>query len=126
MKLRTFSVNALTIALAVVAAPALTKASPPDSVASQHSFTATYGVGVQHRYFGSLEGANGPALLLRLRDGRLLRVDATEAFARQRVSEPLFPGKATVVEGEFASDGTFHASAVKRAAFQPLAWGIDR
>jgi len=79
-----------------------------------------------HRYFGLLQTANGAAITLRLRSGRLLAVDASEAFALNRVSEPLFAGKATVVEGLFAANGVFRASAVKRAAPRPASWDIDR
>jgi len=82
--------------------------------------------GSQHRYFGLLQSTNGTAIMLRLRDGRLLAVDASEAFALNRVSEPLFAGKSTVVEGIFAANGVFHASAVKRAAPRPASWGLDR
>jgi hypothetical protein len=80
----------------------------------------------QHRFFGVLERANGTAITLRLRNGRLLAVDAAPAFALDRVAEPLFAGKPTVVEGDFSANGLFHANAVKRAAPRPASWGLDR
>ncbi len=80
----------------------------------------------QHRYFGALLSTRGTDLLLRLRTGRLLRVDATEAFALKRVSEPLFAGKPTVVEGVLTSAGILRATAVRRAAPNPVSWGSDR
>jgi hypothetical protein len=50
--------------------------------------------------------ARGPMLTLRLRNGALLRVDATEAFASGSVSAPLFAGKSTVVKGTFSTRAT--------------------
>jgi hypothetical protein len=79
-----------------------------------------------HRLFGSLQSVDGASITLRLRSGRLVRVDATRAFSLKRVSEPLFFNKPTVVDGAFRADGVFDASAVKRAAPQPSSWGIDR
>jgi hypothetical protein len=84
------------------------------------------GAPVAHRLFGLLQSARGPALTLRLRSGRLLVVDATAAFAHNRVSEPLFSGKSTVVEGSFGPRGLFYATAVKRAAPRPSSWGADQ
>ncbi len=77
------------------------------------------------RYFGRLESVNGTSLMLRLRNGRLLRVDAQQAFALKRVSEPLFRGKPTVVAGAMAAGGVFRATAVRRAAPLPSSWGTD-
>jgi len=77
------------------------------------------------RYFGQLESVNGSTLMLRLRNGRLLHVDAREAFALDRVSEPLFRGKPTVVAGVTSAGGVFLASAVRRAAPDPSSWGAD-
>jgi hypothetical protein len=81
---------------------------------------------VPHRVFGLLQSARGSALTLRLRDGRLLAIDAAPAFAQKRVSAPLFAGKSTVVDGFFGPRGIFYATAVKRAAPQPTSWGPDR
>ncbi len=82
--------------------------------------------GSQHRFFGRIVSARDPVLLLRLRNGSVLRVDASRAFAQKRVSEPLFPGKPTVVEGAFEPSGIFAASVVSRAAVSATAWGTDR
>jgi hypothetical protein len=84
------------------------------------------GAPVEHRFFGLLESARGSLLTLRLRSGRVIAVDAAEAFGRERVSEPLFAGKATVVEGTFAPNGVFRADAVKRTSSNRAAWGVDR
>lgn len=81
---------------------------------------------VEHRFFGLLQSARGTLLTLRLRNGRVIAVDAAPAFASERVAEPLFAGKATVVEGAFAPNGTFVADAVKRTASNPAVWGADR
>jgi hypothetical protein len=84
------------------------------------------GAPVEHRLFGLLVSARGTLLTLRLRTGRLLAIDAAGAFARERVSEPLFAGKAAVVEGTFAPNGVFRADAVKRTSSNTAAWGVDR
>jgi hypothetical protein len=78
------------------------------------------------RFFGVLADVRGTAMTLRLRDGRLLAVDAAPAFAGQRVSQPLFAGKPTVVVGAFDRRGIFHATAVSRGAPRPANWGLDR
>ena len=79
----------------------------------------------QHRLFGTLESATGSALIIRLRNGRDLHVDASQAFALKRVAEPLFRGKPTVVEGTLDAGGTLHATAVQRGASSASHWGTD-
>ncbi len=110
----------LTTLGAVYAQPPPVSRVGADRVARTPAFN-----GPQHRFFGLLVSAHDPMLLLRLRNGSLLRVDASQAFARQRVSEPLFVGKPTVVEGSFEAAGTFGASVVTRAAPSATAWGAD-
>jgi hypothetical protein len=82
--------------------------------------------GWPHRYFGTLVGVSGSIVTIRLRSGRILQSDATQAFAAGHYSAPLFPGKPTVVYGAFAANGQFFARIVKRAAPQPESWGGDQ
>ena len=81
--------------------------------------------GKPHRLFGTLLRTSGTQLVIRLRSGRDLNVDATEAFALKRVSEPLFRGKATVVTGRYGTDGKLHANVVSRGSHNMSNWGSD-
>ncbi len=78
-----------------------------------------------HRYFGLVEAAGGTDILIRLRNGRTLRVDASRAFALTRVSEPLFTGKSVVVRGFLAPGNVFRATSVQKASRQVTSWGAD-
>jgi len=79
-----------------------------------------------HRYFRFLQGKRGTTLVLRLRTGRLVVVDASAAFAATHVSASFYAGKPTVIVGRFAANGVFAATIVKRAAPNPTNWDIDR
>ncbi len=120
------SVGAVALAASAVSAAQAQRPLPIRMMTPQHAVAFPRVPAPAHRYFGLLQGANGAALLLRLRDGRVLRINASEAFALKRVSQPLFPGKPTVVEGAFGAGGVFQATAVKRAAPHPAAWDADR
>lgn len=104
---------------------ALTTLVPGPGIASGQGLPMPAAAAARDRYFGQLESVNGSTLMLRLRNGRLLHVDAREAFALDRVSEPLFRGKPTVVAGVMSAGGVFLASAVRRAAPDPSSWGAD-
>ncbi len=80
----------------------------------------------EHRFFGLLQTSRGASMSLRLRGGRVLAVDATQAYVLKRVSGPLFMNKPTVVEGTFTATGVLQATIVKRAAPNVQSWGLDR
>jgi hypothetical protein len=67
-----------------------------------------------HSAFGQIVRLGGTAIVLRLRSGRLLNVDATAAIDAGRTSEPLFVGKLVMVTGGIDSRGTFLAQTVTR------------
>ena len=116
------------VAPALGLAIAISAAAPSNaqSVATPRRAAATSALGPQHRFFGTLVGVTGSALVIRLRSGRLLNVDASSAFGLGHVSEPLFLGKPTVVDGTLGPNGTLAASAVRRAAPDRVNWGVDR
>ena len=112
--------------LALMATAKLASAQPTRVPPTGGAPVAPVVLGPQHRYFGTLASATGSTLVIRLRNGRNLGVDASQAFALKRVSEPLFAGKPTVVQGTLDASGVLHASAVRRAAPSPIAWGNDQ
>jgi hypothetical protein len=111
------------LGIAVLLAPL---ASSAQSLGVPRHVNATSATGPEHRFFGSLVSANGNLLVVRLRSGRLLDVDASAAFALKHVAAPLFVGKPTVVDGTLLANGVLAATAVKRAAPDRLNWGADR
>ncbi len=98
-------------------APVLATARPPLSVQVPENSP--------HRYFGLMQAANGTALIVRLRNGHDLHVDASQAFSLTRVSEPLFSGKPVVVRGTYAPGGIFRATSVQKASMRQINWGLD-
>ncbi len=67
-----------------------------------------------HSAFGEIVRMGPTVFVLRLRSGRQLTVDATDAIQSGRTSEPLFVGKLVVVTGSLDSRGTFEAQTVTR------------
>ncbi|MDQ2858202.1 MAG: hypothetical protein M3R53_06075 [Candidatus Eremiobacteraeota bacterium] len=121
MNLRISALGLATLALgtSVTVASAQTTAPP-------HHVIPAAATGPQHRFFGTLQSVDGHLLTIQLRNGRLLRVDAARAFTAKRVSEPLFPGKPTVVDGTLGAGGVFIATTVKRGAPLATNWGLDQ
>jgi hypothetical protein len=70
--------------------------------------------GPAHFVFGEIAKLVSPRLVLRLRDGRLLDVDAAAAIESGRFSAPLFAGKLVVIEGRLDALGVMHAESVTR------------
>jgi hypothetical protein len=120
MKQRVFALGFAT--LAAVSASSINIANA-QTASARTATPAT--LRAQHHYFGTLVSANGMLLVIQLRNGRLLRVDAAQAFALNRVSAPFFRGKPTVVTGATGAGGVFYATAVTRAAPLSTAWGRD-
>ena len=117
--------SALALVLALGLGSAAQSAPMPRTAQPTAISPVSTAPGPQHRLFGTLESATGTSLIIRLRTGRDLHVDASEAFALKRVAEPLFRGKPTVVEGTIGTDGTLHATAVQRGAPSASHWGAD-
>ncbi len=114
------------IGLATLALGSSVSVASAQTIASPRHVPSVAARSVQHRYFGTLQSVNGQLLTIQLRNGRLLHVDAARAFTAKRVSEPLFPGKPTVVDGTLGAAGVFIATAVKRGAPLATNWGLDQ
>jgi hypothetical protein len=114
------------VAAALTALSATPTLAAPAVLAQPYRGPASTTFAIVHRYFGLLEHASGSLLTLRRRNGTLLVVDASAAFAKQTVSAPLYAGKPTVVQGTLSANGVFHATSVKRAAPRIESWDIDR
>jgi hypothetical protein len=85
-----------------------------DVIRSQPRPTPMPASAFAHSAFGEIVRMGPTVLILRLRSGRPLTVDATEAIQAGRTSEPLFVGKLVVVTGNIDSRGTFEAQTVTR------------
>jgi hypothetical protein len=66
-----------------------------------------------HMFYGTLAAVRGGVIMLRLRSGRSIVVDATAAIAHGDYSAPLFPGKMVSVDGNVIG-ATFRATHVFR------------
>lgn len=78
-----------------------------------------------HEIFGRLRAQHGTRLLLVLRGGETVVVDASAALAR-RATEPLIAGRAYAVDGTWARDGLFAATLVFRVKDSPSLWLPDK
>jgi hypothetical protein len=67
-----------------------------------------------HMVEGTILRVTGPSLVVALRTRRLLHVDASNAIASGRYSQPLFVGKFVLIEGAYGRDGTLFATAITR------------
>ena len=85
-----------------------------DVIRSQPRATPLPASAFAHSAFGEIVRMGPTVFVLRLRSGRPLTVDATEAIQAGRTSEPLFVGKLVVVTGSLDSRGTFEAQTVTR------------
>jgi hypothetical protein len=69
-----------------------------------------------HSAFGQIARLQTGGFVMRLRSGRALVVDASDAIASGRISQPLFVGKLVVVTGALEAGGRFRAETVTRMA----------
>jgi hypothetical protein len=71
--------------------------------------------GLQPRViYGTIERFKGDTIEVRLRDAKIVHVDASEAAKNGTLSIPLFTGKFVAVEGYNGVPPTFHAVRVSR------------
>ncbi|HEX3496301.1 MAG TPA: hypothetical protein VHT02_03845, partial [Methylocella sp.] len=79
-----------------------------------------------HQITGVLEHVDGPVLTLRTRDGKIARVDDSDAVRSGHIGV-LVPGNAYGVQGtNYDSTGALQAQAVGRAKPSPAGWSPDR
>ena len=76
--------------------------------------------------YGRIEKISGNVLLVRARNGRVLRVDATDALRDGTYSAPLFVGKLVLVAGYYDAAKLLHAESVTRVAHIDASTGADR
>jgi len=69
-----------------------------------------------HSAFGQIARLEPGGFVMRLRSGSTLVVDASDAIASGRISQPLFVGKLVVVTGALETGGRFRAETVTRMA----------
>jgi hypothetical protein len=101
--------TAVLTALAVAAQPAMAtvqravtvvKAARPAAAATPASAKTWHSVPMgAHTLYGTISALSGSQLLLRLRNGRSLPVDASAAIASGSFSAPLFVGKMVTIDG---------------------------
>jgi len=72
------------------------------------------GARAEHAVYGEIVAMNGTLLTVRLRSGRALRVDASEAARRGTYSAPMFLGKLVAAEGSLGAGGVLYAIRVTR------------
>ncbi len=80
--------------------------------------------GVTHELHGVVIAASHASLDLRLRDGRILKVDMAGARAAYHVA-PVVPGHALDVRGDYRA-GIFVANSILRQKANVLTWAPDR
>jgi PQQ enzyme repeat len=81
--------------------------------------------GAPHEVTGTLVAMSGAQLTLRTRTGELVRVDGSDAIARQR-NAGLFVGEPFGAMGARDSAGVLHALVIVRAKRSPATWPPDR
>jgi hypothetical protein len=79
-----------------------------------------------HTYFGTVTRFTKTSFVMRLRNGRLVNVDASPAIAAGRYSTPFFAGKVVVVIGTIDRVALFHAQSVTRLSRLDISTDIDR
>jgi hypothetical protein len=79
----------------------------------------------EHRITGAIVAVAGDALTMRLRDGRLARIDLTLARAARHLGV-LPVGHAVTAYGSIDRAGAFHATSIGHASPNPSAWPADR
>ncbi len=81
--------------------------------------------GVPNELTGKLVAVSGSLLTLRTRSGKIVRVDAAGALARER-SGVLVVGEPFDVRGKYDAAGVLHAAFIVRAKPLPSSWPPDR
>ncbi len=81
---------------------------------------------VRHDIFGTITSVRGSTLVVRMRTGKLLAVDAAPAIAAGTYSAPLFVGKIVLVGGSFDAARTLHAQTIVRIERLDARTGPDR
>jgi hypothetical protein len=81
--------------------------------------------GFAHQVHGWVVSVDDGSLLLRLRDGSVIRIDIAAARSARHVGV-LPVGHAVVVYGYIDRNGEFHASSVGHASPDPKDWSADR
>jgi hypothetical protein len=89
-------------------APAIRHVAPAPTPLPASAFT--------HGAFGEIARLEPSGFVLRLRSGRALVVDASDAIASGRYSAPIFVGKLVLVTGAIDGAGHFRAETVTRMA----------
>jgi hypothetical protein len=79
----------------------------------------------QHEVFGTVVHQDGAELTVANRNGDLVAVDGTEAFAHSRAVESSV-GHGVMVRGTYAEDGVLRADALLHARDNPAMWPADR
>ncbi len=79
--------------------------------------------GSSHAITGVIGAISGYSLMLHLRNGRPVRVDATQAMRELRTTE-LFVSRPVRIYGHYAA-GTFEAWSIQRARDDPATWPSD-
>jgi hypothetical protein len=77
-----------------------------------------------HEYYGNVRNVKGTTLYLVLRTGRVLVVDASQAFADKR-SVLLTPTRPVIVRGTLGSNAVVHAIVILRSHSMPEYWPAD-
>jgi hypothetical protein len=78
-----------------------------------------------HEISGTIRGISGTQLVLQLRNGRSVLVDAARAEREQRATA-LFVARPVNVYGAYTAPGKFTAWAIQRARTNPRTWAPDR
>jgi hypothetical protein len=79
----------------------------------------------EHELFGRVERIEGTSISLRVRDGRLVAVDASQAKSKFNFAKP-WTGHALMARGAFAADGTMKAAVIVHAKDSERMWLSDR
>ncbi len=78
------------------------------------------------RLSGQIQSIKASTLLIRARNGREMRVDASDAIRSGMYSAPLFVGKAVMITGYYDSARTLHAQTITREARIDARTPLDR
>lgn len=125
MKLRngTVFIAASSIAMTALTCAGADAAPAPQRVLSRGAITVPRATplprlpsvaGRAHDVSGAIVSLSGNSVSLRLRDGRVLSIDATDAIASGRFSAPLFVGKFVEVTGPVDLHRVLHAQTITR------------
>ncbi len=79
----------------------------------------------RHEFFGTIVAMHGEALVVRLRSGRLVTIDATAATRASRTTT-LYLAEAVLVEARDAGRGSLAVESIQRAKDSPALWWPDR